>query len=356
MATKPTATNNTTTSSSKTSKKIALSETLKHVPAAEGIARLRELDQAHGIIPASARASIEAALSRIEAVLLENAVTTLELATNPSRVLSILTGVAQNKVTQYHPTEVADRLHIYRNLTLAVAVLAADTIQADSPATSPAAIYSNSVKLARRSVHTRRPFADDEIVLCRVAAHLAALVDPRDQTATIYTYLDAGLVPGETTHVTIEDHDEPESPQHLLAAGNAQLAARFIQLDQFAAHTLTRHIDHALRARHSWTAPLTYTPRLRKDGTRHQPGSTSATASAQGTIDRFLEQLRLPTGDITASSITQWRVASTLASQGINAAWAVSGRTSVAAMYRALGTVSAQPVTRPDDDGESFAA
>lgn len=51
--------------------------------------------------------------------------------------------------------------------------------------------------------------------------------------------------------------------------------------------------------------PLTYQPRKRKQGPKHLPGPTAATASAQGVIDRFIAQRGLPTGDITATSPTQ---------------------------------------------------
>jgi hypothetical protein len=64
----------------------------------------------------------------------------------------------------------------------------------------------------------------------------------------------------------------------------------------------------------------------------------------------------LPTGDITATSLTQWRCATVLATEGIQAALAVSGRHSVESMFRALGVSGAKPDAEPDDDGESFAA
>lgn len=343
-----------TTKKTKTPK-VALSESLRTISATEGIDQLRRLHQAYGVIPTTATDAIEPALDELEVVLRRNDVTALDLAARPGPTLSILSGIPQGQLTQYHATYDANRVHAYRNLALAVAALAASTIAVASPATHPETVYAHAIRLARRSTQMRRPFEDDEIVLSRVAAHLAARENPRDHAATIYTLTDAGLVPGETTHVSIDDADDAEMPQLLLAAGNAHIAARFIDLDPFATHTLGRHIQHALRAGHDPKAPLTYTPRVRKTGPKHQPGSVSATASAQRIIDRFLEQLRLPTGDITASSITQWRVASLLESQGVDAALAMSGRSNKDAMFRALGTTRTQPDQRPVDD-VSFAA
>lgn len=345
-----------TPSTSKKTGRADLSQALQTVPAIDGIHKLRELHHDFGIIPSTAYGRIAASLDRIETVLREQAITTLELAKDPSTVLSILTGVPRTEISRYHSTEVSDRLHTDRNLLLAVTVLAASTIAASSPCTSPQAVYSNSVKLTRRTVHHRRPCTDDEIVLFRVASHLAAQADPRHQTATIYTYLEAGAVPAETTHVTIADHDDPENPRMLRAAGNQQqLAGRDLPLDTFANHLIARHITHALRAGHDPNTPMTYTPRVRENKPKHQSGSNSATASAQRTIDRFFIDLRLPTGDITASSITQWRVATTLNAHGIEAAWTISGRTRLESMYRALGTF-APPTQAPSDEGVSFAA
>lgn len=338
--------------------KIALSPTLKTVPAVDGVDDLLRLHHQHGLIPLNPESTTEYRLHQLRDLLSRHQVSTFELATNPAAVISALTGVDRSDLTKYHPSEVAERLHAYRNLALAVAVLAASTVAVTSAATHPDAVYAHTVKLARRSFLTRRPLADDEIVLCRVAAHLAALEDPRDHTATIYTLIDAGLVPGETTHFKIDDLDEPELPRLLLAAGNAQVASRFLELDPFTTVILSRHVDHALRAGHSPNTPLTYKPRAPKsaDKQQHQPGSISATASAQRIIDRFIGHLGLPTGDITASSITQWRVAHTIATQGVQAALAISGRTNLEAMFRALGTHPTHVTSPTDDDYESFAA
>lgn len=334
---------------------IELSPVLDTIPATDGIQELRLMHERFGIIPAPAAPAILAALDRLADLFAQRNLTVLDLVRKQADVLQAATGVPANAVTQHHPTAVAEELHTTRNLIVAAAAAAAATIDAGSPHTSPAAIYANSIKLARRSPHIRRPFSDDEIVLCRVAAHLIARLDPRDHTATTYTLIDAGFVPGETTVVRIDDTDEPEMPQLLLAAGNGHLKARYLDLDQFASHTFGRHIEHALCAGHATDVPLTYTPRVRKNGETHTPGSPSATASAQRKIDRFLDLLRLPTGDITASSITQWRIGTMLRTQGPDAALAISGRSSLAQMYRALGENGTPAKTdRPDDDGVSF--
>jgi hypothetical protein len=336
-------------------KKHSLSLALKTIPAVTGIERLRDLTDKFGLIPHLALDNIDALLHDLEATFVELNVNAYELAANSARILGIVAGVPANQVSQYHRTETAEPLHAYRNLILAIAALAATTIRVASPATAPETIYAHSIKLARRSTQVRRPFTDDEIVLCRVAAYLAAQASPRNHTSFIYALVDTGLVPGETTHARIDDFDNPEMPMQLLTAGNAHLAARFLTLDPFTRYIASRHMELALRADHNPRSPLTYNPRDRGDDT-HTPGSKSAVASAQRILDRLLGELRLPTGDITASSITQWRIAITLEHQGVEAAHAVSGRGSVEAMLRALGSTGRAPAARPDDDDESFAA
>jgi hypothetical protein len=353
MSSKTSKTNKTNKTSA--SKKHPLSLTLKTIPAVTGIERLRDLTNKFGLIPHTVSETIDALLHDLETTFVELNISAYELAADSARILGIVAGVPANQVTQYHRSETAEPLHAYRNLILAIATLAAATIGVVSPATAPGTIYAHSVKLARRSTQTRRPFTDDEIVLCRVAAYLAAQTSPRNHTSFIYTLVEAGMVPGESTHTRIDDFDDPEMPMQLLAAGNGHLAARFLTLDTFARHITSRHMALALRAGYDARSPLTYKPRDRGAKT-HESGSASATASAQRVLDRFIDELRLPTGDITASSITQWRVASTLEHQSFEQALAVSGRKKMDAMLRALGTTRRAPTTRPDDDGESFAA
>lgn len=332
------------------SQPIELSSVLNTIPATTGIEQLRLMHKGIGIIPATA-VDVLSELDRLAELFGHQSLSVLDLVRSQAHVLQMATGVEASALMQYHPSTVADRLHTVRNLIVAVAAAAAATITSGSPHTSPAAVYANSIKLARRSHHVRRPFTDDEIVLCRVAAHLAARDNSRDHVATTYALIDSGLVPGETTHVRPDDFDDCELPQFVLAAGNGHLQARFVFLDRFTSHTVGRHLEAAGRAGLSSNAPLVY------NGRTNQSGSSSATASAQRKIDRFFEQLRLPTGDITASSITQWRVATVLNTQGPAAAQTLSGRSGLAQMYRALGEYGPRAQrSQPDDDGLSFSA
>jgi hypothetical protein len=225
-----------------------------------------------GLTPAPAAGGLNELLTGLEQVLVRTNINTLELAANAGPTLSVLTGVPAANLTDYHRTEVADRLHAYRNLALATAALAASTIEVTSTATAPSAIYTHAIQLRRRSIQLRRPLADDEIVLCRVAAYLASRVDPCDHAASIGSLLVAGLAPCETTQVRIDDFDNPAAPTILLAAGNAQLEARYIELDKFASHILGRHMQQALRAGRSPETPLTYRPRNRKQGPEASAG------------------------------------------------------------------------------------
>ena len=120
MATQPT--------TKKTKTQVTLSPTLRTIPATDGIDQLRRLHRAYGLIPATAAAAIEPRLDQLEVVLRRNDVSTLDLATNQAATLSVLTGVPQGNLTQYHATETANELHSYRNLALAVTALAASSI------------------------------------------------------------------------------------------------------------------------------------------------------------------------------------------------------------------------------------
>lgn len=116
----------------------------------------------------------------------------------------------------------------------------------------------------------------------------------------MYTLVDAGCVPGETTSVTVADFDEPDAPTLLQAPGNSRLLDRLLPLDPFASGVLRVLALSAAAARS--TTPLTYAPRS------NAPGSHAATASAQRILDRMLKDLGPAGTDLTASSIQLWRV------------------------------------------------
>lgn len=158
------------------------------------------------------------------------------------------------------------------------------------------------------------------------------------------------MVPGETTHPTLSDFDDREMPQEVLAAGNGHLKSRFLSLDRFTSHTLGRHLNAAHRAGHHNDKPLTY------NGRKHVSGSTQATASAQGVIDRLFKEIGLSNHDVTASSVYLWRVQTTFNTAGPDLAREPSGRTTTDQMFHSIGHYRQRTSNEPDDDeGLSFA-
>ena len=98
------------------------------------------------------------------------------------------------------------------------------------------------------------------------------------------------------------------------------LAPRFIPLDGFAQALLGRLArDAHKRGKHD-SQPLTYSPRSGK------PTANAGTASAQGVMDRMLAELGLANSDVTASSITQWRIHDVYVTTDVKSALEFSGR------------------------------
>lgn len=345
------------TSSSKTSKttrtcvparqrpKTTLSPVLRTVTIADAVAEFRTLDARSDLVPAPARPAVEVLLNQIAAAGLANAA---QLVADQTHLLQILTGVDRAAVRSHQPTEVAERLHTSRNVIIAVAAVAAASVGAD-----PAGVYDNSVTLLRRTMSPRRPLTDDEVLLARVAVRLHSIADPRSATAGVYSLVEAGMVPGETTLVTLSDFsdcDGHEVSSHVLAPGNGHLASRFLPLDSYTRHVLGRLVNAATLAQVDAAKPLLYTPRDAKN----LPGSPVATASAQGVLDRLLKSVGLFQDDTTASSIYLWRVQSTYLAAGVDAALEISGRSTASQMFQSLGQHRTKQEQVNPDEGFSF--
>jgi hypothetical protein len=186
-------------------------------------------------------------------------------------LLTALTDV--DNVTTYQPSDVAERLHTYRNVVVALAVAAADSISAKSDP-----VLAKCTRLKTRSVQDQRGLTDDEILLARVHAATLSRCAPQSQAAAIYAMVDAGMVPGETTSVTTRDVDDYERPSMVYAPGNGHLADRYLPLDRFGSAVIGGRVAKAVADGYSPSRPLTYVPR------KNHPGSKQATASAQGVL------------------------------------------------------------------------
>jgi hypothetical protein len=335
--TKMNTTHGATSTGKRTPKEAAepLSGVLRTMKVAEGLSALHDLDERYGVIPASGAAALAQAAAEILTAAARIGVTSIAaLVQQQGPLLKALTGV--DKPTAIHKTAVADPLHRYRNVIVAIAAASAQSVGA-----SLTPIWSQSLRLRARTCQLGRPLFDDEILLARVHAAIGSDGNPKSQRACIYAMLDAGLVPGETTPVSLNDFDDIDQPTELLAPGNGHLDPRLLPLDRFAQAVLGRRTRAANKS--NMRKPLTYAPR------KNAPGSAAASASAHGVVDRILTELGLADIDVTASSVMLWRLATVYATAGADTATAMSGRRSRAQMEAILfrAPVSANVLTQP---------
>jgi hypothetical protein len=288
-------------STSKAKPLAAIPDVLSHVSLADTLVELDRLDRHRHLIPTAARGPLrdlaEEVVAKGEFIGLTNAV---ELVSKQALLLKALTGVEH--LNQFHNTAVADELHRYRNTMLTLALVAAGSIHGN-----PTGLYQRMIKLQPRTHALRRPLTDDEILLARVAVHLVSRDEPTSVTAAVYTLVETGFTPGETTMFSLDDVDDYEMPELVVAAGNGQLASRFLPVDTYGRVVLGRFTEAAYKKGQPTSKSATYA------GRKHAPGSSAATASAQGIIDRFLKELGLFNVDVSATSLRLWRIAATLA-------------------------------------------
>lgn len=230
------------------------------------------------------------------------------------------------------------------------------------------------VILTRRSMRTGRPSCADEVVLTRTIVTAASQTVRGLPGAATFALADGGATAGETTGVRFSDLDDTSEPTQVTLAGSIRLIwedprgttgaapedpafghprgrrqlrlARIGYLDPWGRDILTRHV--AARRRHGEVRPedlVTYRG-------RHEPGGPQATMSAQGVIDKFLQQAGLYwQADVTAKSVTLARAAAAAASGDRQGALAATGETEHRAK-RLLGgdlppaTVAVRPTPR----------
>lgn len=323
---------------------MSISPVLNTVTLAQAGQAVLDLDREWGILPrecgaelvADLQTLIDAAASftiRATSGEKDAAITTVaQLVTYQRQVIASLVQVPAGRLNTATVTEVSAPLHRWRNLTLTLAIAAAASYRSDKRAIDD--IVRKAPSLCSRTVSERRPFTDDEVFLMRT--YIAATYKPSDRSAGVFALVQAGLAPGETTKVTLDHFDDQATPRALMAPGNRHVASRYIELDPFATYVLGGLTRHNVNANLATSAPLTYRPRL---GT--EPGSKAAVASAQGVLDNLLRRLGLLQADVTASSLTQWRVQTAWKDHGAEYALGLSGRSSDLQMWEAL---KAEPV------------
>ncbi|MHA3838283.1 hypothetical protein ACXR8F_21425 [Terrabacter sp. AAH1] len=323
---------------------MSISPVLNTVPLAQAVQAVLELNREWGILPRECGAELIADLEtlinaaasfrvRTTSGEKDTAIKTVaQLITHQQHVIASLIQVPAGRLSSVAVNEVSVPLHRWRNLTLALAIAAAASYRSDKRAIDE--IVRKAPTLCSRTLSERRPFTDDEVFLMRT--YVAATYKPSDLSAGVFALVQAGLAPGETTKVTLDHFDEHATPRALMAPGNGHVVSRYIELDPFATFVLGGLTRHNVKANLPTTGPLTYRPRL---GTA--PGSKAAVASAQGVINNLLKRLGLFQNDVTASSLTQWRVQTAWKTKGAEYALSVSGRSSTLQMWEAL---KAEPV------------
>ncbi len=324
--------------------------TLQTVMLNEAVEMVWDLDDRWGIVPPAAHEELRGDLQTLLTVAGGFTVATKtgntaaidnvgQLVTHQKQLIAALSGVATKHVTDDLVTEEATPVHHWRNLVLVVVIAAAASYRSSTAAIDE--LVKGAPRLTTCTISERRPFTDVEVLLMR--SYVAATYRPGDRSASVYALVDAGMTPGETTKVTLDDIDdiddldelddlEYSSVPYIHAPGNEHVVARYLGLDRFGKRVLGAHNRHAFsgQRRPPMTAQLTYIPR------KNLPGSKEATSSAQNVISNLLKHLGLWHADTTASSLTQWRIQSEWKSHGTELALEVSGRHSLPQMCEAL--------------------
>ena len=316
----------------KAAKKSELSPTLATITLAEARASLEDLDQAYGIVPGSAREHVSTAAATVLSKAATIGITNVkQLIEHLPDLLKAISGV--ESVTEFQRTVLANPLHLHRNVATAIAVAAAA-----ENGCSTEAVWARAVRLPRRSARRGRPCMGDEILLLRVHALLASDANPTSKPAMAYALAETGLYPSETTTVCLEDLDHTLAVTQIKAVGHKSgVHSRHLPItDPFNQHLITRRAHAALVAGDSQDTTLSY------DGRKNAPGSNEASASASGVLDRMLTEVGIKNGDLTAGSITSWRLQTIYAEHDIDTAWKFSGRSSKEQTLNMLfGTVKA---------------
>jgi hypothetical protein len=292
------------------------SPVLNSVTLAEARAQFDRLDEALNIVPTTHRATLNATLDTLLATAgrLEMRML-LDVVKDADVLLSCTTTVPRDQLRRLHPESMAATLHMHRNTLLALVLAAVID-------------YNGNVKeiakafkpLARRTADHERPCSDDEILVLRLWTwHGAQNLTDADtrRAAAVYAAVDAGAFPGETPSIKPDDVQLSEGDPIFLAPGHRNgVDARCIALDTYNAAQLLPCLQDATGTRRH----LTYVPR-----TNTELDYGKAAASATQIIDRFREILGLIGGDITSSSVTNWRIVHTVATNGIVAGRELSG-------------------------------
>ena len=272
------------------------------------------LHHAWDLVPATHQIAFEQDWAAIAAVAARTHLTTADdLVRHQSKILTSLTGL--KSVTVYLAAEPADNLHRYRNTIVAVAAAAGAELGVPLETVCAGSVTG----LKARTARNERALVDDEITLLRTSCAITVSINPASKPAAVYALCDAGQRIKETTLVGPDDLDDIDHPTLVHANGSLpRVAPRTLPLDPFASLVLAKAARAALAPKRK-SPLLAYTPQ------KNQPGSPAAGISASGVARGAMSQVGLAHNDVTASSITRWRVNYAWFAQGALAATQISG-------------------------------
>lgn len=305
-----------------------LHHVLRSIALAEAVEILRDLDAQYSVIPDGYHATLETTIVAITAAASDLGLTQVaDLVEHIERLLRHLLPV--HKISANLPTDIAEPLHTYRNTTAALVLSAAASFTKQ-----PELVHGAIPRLAARTTSMGRPFSDDEILLLRVDAATA----PGQVHTTVYALADTGLVNHEISIITPDHLDEPRDPSGIIAPGTETLVSRHRPLDAFSNRLLAAALAHHRdRAKRSDTTSLTYRPRTGRAGT------DNASASSQQILDRRIKLVGLGNTDVSASSISKWRIHTVFLTQGPAAAREAYGVADPARTDRVVNFIGARP-------------
>lgn len=233
------------------------------------------------------------------------------IVTDQARLIEATTGL--KAPTKFTPTCDRDIYHLHRN-TLLTVLLAAYLAQPAAKPVAPTALVP-ALKCQRTS-QVSRPAADDEIALARTWALLRSRTVQGTVAAATYGLCDAGMRLDETKRSRLDDFDDLNSPEVVLASGRERLAPRFVVLDEVQQQILVSRLRHVTR---QGGEALLYNPR------GDEASAGGAHASAINTMNRFYRDLGLDHSDLQPGAVSNWRVEYTWSTLGMDAAKEVAG-------------------------------
>lgn len=323
--------------------------TAKHRLPAEALSTMHDRAQraleAHAVVPATFRDAFQEIAASLMATAEKYEVQTVaKLLADTDVVLSGAAGVPKPKALT--PTTERAVYHQHRNVltTLVVAAYLHGPRTSTSAQPTPAQLVAPVAQ--QRTSHPHRPMADDEIVLARTWALVAAHHSQKRYAATVYTVCDAGARLSELPAARHSDLCGDDEPDAFLAGGTPDRNARFLPLGTFHRSVLERTVD----PRSHEDALLLAHPR----GRASEAGDFTGAAATRA-LSAFTAALGLKHADLVPASAARWRVQHTRDTQGLDAAVEIAG-TSKAAVESELGiTRELKPTTQVKARGSQAA-